>query len=79
MDRGRPQTGGTVSRSDRCSRGRAPDNDLVLPDPDKLISKRHCAIERQGGGVVLIDLSANGISLEQKLTPELAATLTIPR
>jgi len=29
--------------------------------------------------VLAFDLSANGITLDQKLTPELAATLTIPR
>ena len=29
--------------------------------------------------ILAFDLSANGITLEQKLTPELAATLTIPR
>ena len=29
--------------------------------------------------ILAFDLSANGINLEQKLTPELAATLSIPR
>ena len=29
--------------------------------------------------ILAFDLSANGVKLEQKLTPELAATLTIPR
>jgi len=29
--------------------------------------------------ILAFDLSANGLHLEQKLTPELAATLTIPR
>jgi hypothetical protein len=29
--------------------------------------------------ILAFDLSANGIQLEQKLSPELAATLTIPR
>jgi cytochrome c len=29
--------------------------------------------------ILAFDLSANGINLDQKLTPELAATLTIPR
>jgi hypothetical protein len=29
--------------------------------------------------ILAFDLSANGIVLDQKLTPELASTLTIPR
>ncbi|MDZ4135669.1 MAG: FHA domain-containing protein, partial [Paracoccaceae bacterium] len=32
--------------------GRGPENDVVLPDPDRLISKNHCTIEDQGGDVV---------------------------
>ncbi|MDO9526361.1 MAG: type VI secretion system-associated FHA domain protein TagH [Gemmobacter sp.] len=43
--------------------GRGEDNDVVLPDPDKLISKRHCVIEEQGGGVTVVDLSTNGTFL----------------
>src|SRR5690606_7269618 len=49
--------------------GRGPDNDLVLPDPDKVISKRHCAIEEQNGSFVLIDLSANGTFLNYDKMP----------
>ncbi len=43
--------------------GRGPENDLVLPDPTKVLSKRHCAIEEQSGQVVVIDLSTNGTFL----------------
>lgn len=43
--------------------GRAESNDLVLPDPDKMISGRHCAIEDQAGSLVVIDLSTNGTFL----------------
>lgn len=43
--------------------GRGPENDLVLPDPDRLISKTHFAIEDHGGNVVVIDLSTNGTFL----------------
>jgi type VI secretion system protein len=49
--------------------GRGPENDLVLPDPTKVLSKRHCAIEEQGGQVVLIDLSTNGTFLNYGKTP----------
>ena len=43
--------------------GRADANDVVLPDPDKMISGRHCAIEDQDGNLVVIDLSTNGTFL----------------
>ena len=43
--------------------GRADGNDLVLPDPDKMISSRHCAIEDHEGSLVVIDLSTNGTFL----------------
>tara|TARA_R110002049_G_scaffold10127_3_gene50389 strand:- start:95247 stop:96644 length:1398 start_codon:yes stop_codon:yes gene_type:complete len=56
--------------------GRSDVNDLVLPDPEKMISGRHCAIEDQGGNIVVIDLSTNGtflnygkIALGQTPTP----------
>ena len=43
--------------------GRGPENDLVLPDPDRMISKRHCVIEDHNGNVVVVDLSTNGTFL----------------
>lgn len=43
--------------------GRSDQNDVVLPDPDKMISSRHCAIEDHGGNVVVIDFSTNGTFL----------------
>ncbi|WP_343079616.1 type VI secretion system-associated FHA domain protein TagH [Ostreiculturibacter nitratireducens] len=43
--------------------GRGDENDLVLPDPDRLISKRHCAIEDHNGNIVVIDFSTNGTFL----------------
>jgi type VI secretion system protein len=49
--------------------GRGPENDLVLPDPDRLISKTHCTIEDNGGNVVVIDLSTNGTFLNYGKVP----------
>jgi len=49
--------------------GRGDDNDVVLPDPDKLISKRHCVIEDHGGNVSVIDLSTNGTFLNYGKAP----------
>ena len=43
--------------------GRSDANDVVLPDPDKMISGRHCAIEDHDGNLVVIDLSTNGTFL----------------
>ncbi|MDA8249953.1 MAG: FHA domain-containing protein, partial [Rhodospirillales bacterium] len=41
--------------------GRAPGNDWVLPDPERLLSKTHCVIAASGGRYVLTDLSTNGV------------------
>lgn len=49
--------------------GRAPENDVVLPDPDLTISKRHCVIEDHGGRMVVLDLSSNGTFLNYGKVP----------
>ena len=49
--------------------GRSDANDLVLPDPEKAISGRHCSIEDQGGNIVVIDLSTNGTFLNYGKLP----------
>lgn len=49
--------------------GRAQDNDYALPDPDRLLSKRHCAIERHGSAVVVVDFSTNGTFLNYGKVP----------
>ena len=49
--------------------GRGQENDIVLPDPDRLISKNHCAIEDQNGNVVVIDFSTNGTFLNYGKVP----------
>ena len=43
--------------------GRGQENDMVLPDPDRLISKTHCAIEDHNGKIMVTDLSTNGTFL----------------
>ncbi|MEM0937135.1 MAG: type VI secretion system-associated FHA domain protein TagH [Pseudomonadota bacterium] len=50
-------------RGNSLTVGRAPENDLVLPDPDKTLSKRHCVIEDHNGNVVVVDISSNGTFL----------------
>mgnify|MGYP001822621835 CR=1 FL=1 len=53
--------GGTV--------GRAPDNDWVLPDPDRYISARHAIIDYQGGAYYLTDSSTNGVCVNDSAQP----------
>lgn len=42
---------------------------MVLPDPDQLLSRNHCAIEDHNGNVVVVDLSANGTYLNYSKIP----------
>jgi type VI secretion system protein len=49
--------------------GRSDTNDIVLPDPNKEVSKSHCAIEDQNGNVVVVDLSTNGTFLNYGKVP----------
>lgn len=41
--------------------GRAPDNDWVLPDPERYLSAHHASIDYQGGAYFLSDKSTNGV------------------
>lgn len=43
--------------------GRGNENDVVLPDPDRMLSKRHCVVENHNGNVVVVDISTNGTFL----------------
>ncbi|MEM9048521.1 MAG: type VI secretion system-associated FHA domain protein TagH [Pseudomonadota bacterium] len=55
--------GGTDSvtmQGEALTIGRAPGNDLVLPDPERVVSSRHCVLEARGGDYLLIDISTNG-------------------
>ncbi len=49
--------------------GRGSENDMVLPDPDRLISKTHCVIEDQNGKIMAIDMSTNGTFLNYAKVP----------
>ena len=49
--------------------GRGPDNDWVLPDPDRHLSKSHCVLRSRTGGWHLFDLSANGTFLNGESAP----------
>ncbi len=49
--------------------GRGPANDLVLPDPERTLSKNHFVIEDHNGNVVIVDLSTNGTFLNYSKIP----------
>ncbi|CAN5249805.1 N/A [soil metagenome] len=40
--------------------GRAPECDLVLPDPGNVLSRKHCRIDWDGAGYILSDTSSGG-------------------
>ncbi|MCB1771185.1 MAG: type VI secretion system-associated FHA domain protein TagH, partial [Candidatus Competibacteraceae bacterium] len=53
--------------------GRAPKNDWVLQDPERILSSEHCVVHYKGGGYVLTDKSLNGTFLndsEQRIPRE---------
>ncbi|MEH3148519.1 MAG: FHA domain-containing protein [Methylobacterium frigidaeris] len=41
--------------------GREDDNDWVLTDPARRMSRHHCTVDFQGGVYIVIDTSANGV------------------
>lgn len=45
----------------RTSIGRGDDNDWVLPDSARHLSKRHCVIDHEAGVYTITDLSTNGV------------------
>ena len=49
--------------------GRGRDNDWILPDPDRHISKNHCRVDVGDDGYMLIDSSTNGVFLNQNGGP----------
>lgn len=53
----------------QLSIGRAPENDWVLPDPDRLLSKRHCVVGLRGDSWLVADTSRNGTYLNTAEAP----------
>lgn len=49
--------------------GRAPDNDWVLPDPDRFISGHHASIDYREGAYFLKDTSTNGVFVNHSDQP----------
>lgn len=46
--------------------GRSPTADWTLPDPERLISKTHCRIDRDFSGFVVTDTSTNGVHVNEE-------------
>jgi len=46
--------------------GRGPENNWVLADPDRHLSKRHCVLAFRAGGWQLADTSTNGTFLNRE-------------
>ncbi|MCE3023207.1 FHA domain-containing protein, partial [Staphylococcus pasteuri] len=56
-------------RGGEFSIGRGPDNEWVIADPDRHLSKRHCRLAHDAGEGGLQDLSTNGPFLNQSSEP----------
>src|SRR5215471_17788983 len=50
-------------RGGEFSLGRGTENDWVLPDPERYLSKRHCMLAYRSGSWQIADLSTNGTFL----------------
>ena len=64
--------GTAMSRSfDRCNGviGRGRESDWTLPDPERHLSKQHCRIEFQGDRYYVVDISKNGVFLNESIEP----------
>ncbi|MEO3433939.1 type VI secretion system-associated FHA domain protein TagH [Inquilinus sp. CAU 1745] len=49
--------------------GRGADNDWVLPDPDRHLSKNHCAVALSASGATVTDTSTNGVFVNDAGAP----------
>ncbi len=49
--------------------GRSPDNDWILPDPDRYISSHHAKVSFRAGAWILEDTSTNGVFVNGSETP----------
>jgi len=46
--------------------GRGLDNDWVMPDPDRMLSKKHCVLAFRNGGWAIADTSTNGTFINRE-------------
>lgn len=59
--------------------GRGEQNDVVLQDPDKIVSRFHAELRPEGKGYVLIDLnSQNGTWLDMRRVDRVTMRVGVP-
>jgi pSer/pThr/pTyr-binding forkhead associated (FHA) protein len=59
--------------------GRAPQNDVVLDDPEQTVSRYHAELREHDGGYVLIDLnSQNGTWVDAQKIDRIAMRAGVP-
>jgi predicted component of type VI protein secretion system len=56
-------------REDGGTIGRSLQNDWILPDPDQFISGKHATIDYKAGAYYLMDVSTNGVFVNQEEEP----------
>lgn len=49
--------------------GRGLDNDWIIKDPRRLLSKHHCRLDASGATFIITDTSTNGVFLNESPTP----------
>jgi type VI secretion system FHA domain protein len=49
--------------------GRGPDNEWILPDPDRYLSGKHARVDFRAGTYVLVDTSSNGTYVNGSQVP----------
>ncbi len=49
--------------------GRGAENDWVMSDAERTLSKTHCRIDQSGDGFLLTDLSTNGVFINEETLP----------
>jgi pSer/pThr/pTyr-binding forkhead associated (FHA) protein len=63
----------------QLSIGRGPQNDIVLDDPEKLVSRFHAEIRVENGDYVLVDLnSQNGTWLDDRQVDRIVLERGVP-
>lgn len=62
------QTPKKILGEGEISIGRGPENDWVLPDPEMVLSKKHCVVSYRDGDYYLTDTSTNGVFLNHAET-----------
>jgi pSer/pThr/pTyr-binding forkhead associated (FHA) protein len=59
--------------------GRGEQNDVILQDPDKIVSRFHAELRPEGAGYILIDLnSQNGTWVDAKRVDRVAMRAGVP-